>query len=31
MSTPDQPETPQLTRRQLREMRNTASTPVITP
>lgn len=31
MSTPDQPETPPLTRRQLREMRNTASTPVITP
>lgn len=31
MSTPDQPDTPQLTRRQLREMRNTASTPVITP
>jgi len=31
MSTPDQPETPQLTRRQLRELRNTASTPVITP
>lgn len=31
MSTPDQPESPQLTRRQLREIRNTASTPVITP
>ena len=31
MSTPDQPETPQLTRRQLRELRNTASTPIITP
>lgn len=31
MSTPDQPESPQLTRRQLRELRNTASTPVITP
>lgn len=31
MSTPDQPETPQLTRRQLRELRNTASNPVITP
>lgn len=31
MSTPDQPETPQLTRRQLREIRNTASTPIITP
>lgn len=30
MSTPDQPETPQLTRRQLREIRNTASTPIIT-
>ncbi|WP_431800791.1 hypothetical protein [Microbacterium sp. bgisy203] len=31
MSTPDQPETPQLTRRQLRELRNTASNPIITP
>lgn len=31
MSTPDKPETPQLTRRQLRELRNTASTPIITP
>jgi hypothetical protein len=31
MSTPDQPQTPPLTRRQLRELRNTASTPVITP
>ena len=31
MSTPDQPDTPQLTRRQLRELRNTASTPIITP
>ncbi|WP_298942338.1 hypothetical protein [uncultured Microbacterium sp.] len=31
MSTPDQPDSPQLTRRQLREMRNTASTPIITP
>lgn len=31
MSTPDQPDSPQLTRRQLRELRNTASTPVITP
>ena len=31
MSTPDQPNTPPLTRRQLRELRNTASTPVITP
>lgn len=31
MSTPDQPESPQLTRRQLREIRNTASTPIITP
>ncbi|MGV9193148.1 hypothetical protein ACQ143_02245 [Microbacterium sp. MC2] len=30
MSTPDQPDTPQLTRRQLRELRNTASTPIIT-
>lgn len=31
MSTPDQPGTPPLTRRQLRELRNTASTPIITP
>lgn len=31
MSTPEQPENPQLTRRQLRELRNTASTPIITP
>lgn len=31
MSTPEQPEPPQLTRRQLRELRNTASTPIITP
>lgn len=31
MSTPDQPETPQLTRRQLREQRDTASNPIITP
>lgn len=31
MSTPDQPETPRLTRRQLRELRDTASNPIITP
>lgn len=31
MSTPDQPDSPPLTRRQLREIRNTASTPIITP
>ncbi|QAY61424.1 hypothetical protein ET475_16600 [Microbacterium protaetiae] len=31
MSTPDQPSTPPLTRRQLRELRNTGVTPVITP
>lgn len=31
MSTPDEPAAPQLTRRQLRELRNTASNPVITP
>ncbi|GAA3903782.1 hypothetical protein [Microbacterium invictum] len=31
MSTPEQPESPQLTRRKLRELRNTASTPIITP
>ncbi|HKT56897.1 MAG TPA: hypothetical protein VJR25_09000, partial [Microbacterium sp.] len=30
MSTPDQPESPQLTRKQLRELRNTGVTPVIT-
>ena len=30
MTTPDQPSTPPLTRRQLRELRNTASTPIIT-
>jgi len=30
MSTSDQPETPQLTRKQLRELRNTGVTPVIT-
>lgn len=30
MSTPDQPDVTQLTRRQLRELRNTASTPIIT-
>jgi hypothetical protein len=30
MSTPDQPETPQLTRKQLRELRNTGVTPIIT-
>ncbi len=29
MSTPDQPSTPPLTRRQLRELRNTGSTPII--
>lgn len=29
MSTPDQPHTPPLTRRQLRELRNTGTTPVI--
>lgn len=29
MSTPDQPHTPPLTRRQLRELRNTGATPVI--
>jgi len=29
MSTPDQPDTPPLTRKQLRELRNTGSTPVI--
>ncbi len=31
MSTPDQPEATPLTRRQLRELRNTASTPIISP
>jgi hypothetical protein len=31
MSTPEQPATPPLTRRQLREIRNTGSTPVIAP
>ncbi len=31
MSTPEQPETPQLTRRQLRELRDTASNPIIAP
>lgn len=31
MSTPEQPATPPLTRRQLREIRNTGSNPVITP
>ncbi len=31
MSTPEQPDTPQLTRRQLREIRNTGVTPVVTP
>ncbi|MCX6501152.1 MAG: hypothetical protein NT132_01860 [Microbacterium sp.] len=30
MSTPDQPSTPPLTRRQMRELRNTGSTPIIT-
>ncbi|QEW00174.1 hypothetical protein F6J84_08805 [Microbacterium caowuchunii] len=30
MSNPDQPSTPPLTRRQLREIRNTGSTPVVT-
>jgi hypothetical protein len=29
MSTPDQPDTPPLTRRRLREIRNTGSTPII--
>lgn len=29
MSTPEQPETPPLTRRQLRELRNTGATPVV--
>jgi len=31
MSTPEHPETPPLTRRQLRELRNTGATPIITP
>jgi hypothetical protein len=31
MSTPEQPANPPLTRKQLREIRNTGSTPVITP
>jgi hypothetical protein len=31
MSTPEQPETPPLTRRQLREIRNTGATPIIDP
>jgi hypothetical protein len=31
MSTPDAPETPALTRRQLRELRQTGATPIITP
>ncbi|WP_460773600.1 hypothetical protein [Microbacterium sp. GXF7504] len=31
MSTPDQPSTPPLTRRQLRELRNTGSTPIVPP
>jgi hypothetical protein len=31
MSTPDQPDTPPLTRRRLREIRNTGSTPVVAP
>lgn len=31
MSTPDQPGTPALTRKQMREIRNTGSNPVITP
>lgn len=31
MSTPDQPDTPPLTRRQMREIRNTGSTPIIVP
>jgi hypothetical protein len=31
MSTPDQPDTPPLTRKQLREIRNTGATPVIVP
>lgn len=31
MSTPEQPETPQLTRKQLRDIRNTGATPIIDP
>jgi hypothetical protein len=31
MSTPEQPDTPPLTRKQLRDLRNTGATPVITP
>jgi len=31
MSTPEQPDPSRLTRRQLRELRNTAATPIITP
>ncbi|KJL39832.1 hypothetical protein [Microbacterium trichothecenolyticum] len=31
MSTPEHPATPALTRKQIRELRNTGSTPVITP
>lgn len=31
MSTPENPETPALTRRQLRELRQTGATPIITP
>ncbi|WP_417562638.1 hypothetical protein [Microbacterium sp.] len=31
MSTPDQPNTPPLTRKQLRELRNTGATPVVSP
>ena len=31
MSTPEQPANPPLTRKQIREIRNTGSTPVITP
>lgn len=31
MSTPEQPDTPALTRRQMREIRSTGATPVVTP
>lgn len=31
MSTPEQPDTPPLTRKQLRELRNTGATPIIPP
>ena len=31
MSTSENPETPPLTRRQLRELRNTGATPIINP